>query len=105
MEGIEKKSMHIEQLEKELKIQVVDKIAELGQKLCKKYKKVIEAFIMGDGRCSIVFHNHALDEEEMIYGSNDILDKHDWDLIDLYGLDSNKDFQQIVELLDLSFPL
>ena len=88
----------LERYENEVKETILNKIIESAQKVCKRYHKVIEGFEMGDNSCYLMFMGKTNDDVA-VSGANDVLDSTDWDLIELYGIDSDKHFQLLHQLL------
>ena len=97
--AMEKLELH----EKMVKQSIIEKIAESAQKVCKKYSKVIQGFEMGHNQCYFIFMGEPInsDDDYNTKGANDVLNENDWDLIELYGIETNKDFKKLYELLIL----
>ena len=90
----------LEQYEELVKTTILSKIAESAQKVCKKFSKVIQGFEMGHNQCYFIFMGEPIiDDDYNTKGANDVLNENDWDLIELYGIETNKDFNNLYKLL------
>lgn len=90
----------LEQHEELVKKTILEKIAESAQKVCKKFSKVIHGFEMGHNQCYFLFMGEPIaDDDYNPKGANDVLNENDWDLIELYGIETNKDFNNLYKLL------
>ena len=90
----------LEQYEELVKTTILSKIAESAQKVCKKFSKVIQGFEMGHNQCYFIFMGEPIiDDDYNTKGVNDVLNENDWDLIELYGIETNKDFNNLYKLL------
>lgn len=90
----------LEQYEELVKTTILSKIAESAQKVCKKFSKVIQGFEMGNNQCYFIFMGEPIiDDDYNTKGANDVLNENDWDLIELYGIETNKDFNNLYKLL------
>ena len=96
---IKKMISQFEKSERKVASAITYEILELAEKVCTRFHKVVEGFFMADNACYFAFNfeDYALDINPTM-GSNSIEDTNDWDFIELFGIDSDINFIELVEL-------
>ena len=78
-------------------------IIDLATKVCERFNTVIEGFFMGHNVCYFAFNvkDYANDIYNKVMpkcGTNSIEDTEDWEYIEMFGIDTDKNFQKLVKL-------
>lgn len=100
---IKKMISHLEKSERKVASAITYDIIDLATKVCNRFHKVIEGFYMADNACYFSFNfegyaNDIYNKTLPTMGSNSIEYPNDWDFIELFGIDNDSNFIELVEI-------
>lgn len=100
---IKKMISHLEKSERKVASAITYEIIDLAEKVCKRFHKVVEGFYMANNVCYFAFNfdeyaNDIYTKHMPRVGTNSIEDPNDWDFIELFGINDDDNFVELLEL-------